>query len=547
MPTHFAGGRRDFFDNRYYSGMLFAYIMRMKKQIKRGKTLRIMPGSLRNRLFLLIFLVAGIPILFTGYLTARTSVNAMVAEKQQKLFGATHFLDRSLHGSYVDILRRHKAEDADRATKIDILNAELSQVTDDVARAYPGIGVGYYSLDLDAIITYGPSKIYADKVGLPISESHQGRLVMATGIPRVQEGNLVRGQIMNAMHPLVREGRVIGYAWANELTVNITAQINAIVWQIAGAVLISLIMGSIGVAKVTNYLATDVEGINFGVRKIREDLSYRLQPLQGEIGEIATAINEMAQALQIQQRREEQVQRADRLSLIGEMASGIAHEIRNPLMAVKGFAQLQGEDTTAQERKEYNEIIVREVDRMNQLIEQLLFFSRPTVAYINPVNISHVLDNTLMLVKMQTKSSHMQFVVQTDSGLPLIMANEEQLEQVFLNILLNAIQSMNNEGLVKITARYCPLEQQVCVSFADSGAGIAPEILDRLFDPFFTTKATGTGLGLSVAKHIMEIWGGKITVESELNNGSVFTLSFPVTGGEVYADNRPDEVSANRG
>jgi two-component system sensor histidine kinase HydH len=506
-----------------------------------------MPGSLRNRLFLLIFLVAGIPILFTGYLTARTSVNAMVAEKQQKLFGATHFLDRSLHGSYVDILRRHKAEDADRATKIDILNAELSQVTDDVARAYPGIGVGYYSLDLDAIITYGPSKIYADKVGLPISESHQGRLVMATGIPRVQEGNLVRGQIMNAMHPLVREGRVIGYAWANELTVNITAQINAIVWQIAGAVLISLIMGSIGVAKVTNYLATDVEGINFGVRKIREDLSYRLQPLQGEIGEIATAINEMAQALQIQQRREEQVQRADRLSLIGEMASGIAHEIRNPLMAVKGFAQLQGEDTTAQERKEYNEIIVREVDRMNQLIEQLLFFSRPTVAYINPVNISHVLDNTLMLVKMQTKSSHMQFVVQTDSGLPLIMANEEQLEQVFLNILLNAIQSMNNEGLVKITARYCPLEQQVCVSFADSGAGIAPEILDRLFDPFFTTKATGTGLGLSVAKHIMEIWGGKITVESELNNGSVFTLSFPVTGGEVDADNRPDEVSANRG
>lgn len=509
--------------------------------------MRIMPCSLRNRLFLLIFLVAGIPIVFTGYLTARTSVNAMVAEKQQKLFGATHFLDNSLHGSYVDILRRHGAETADRATQIEILNSELAQVTDEVARAYPGIGVGYYNLDLDAIITYGPSQVYSEKVGLPISESHQGRIVMATGIPRVQEGDLVRGQIMNAMHPLLRNGKVIGYVWANELTVNITAQINAIVWQIAGSVLLCLIIGSLGVAKVINYLATDIEGINYGVRKIREDLSYRLQPPQGEVGEIATAINEMAQALEAQQRREEQVQRADRLSLIGEMASGIAHEIRNPLMAIKGFAQLQGEDTTAQEHKEYSEIIVREVDRMNQLIEQLLYFARPTVEHINPVNISHVLDNTLMLVKMQTKLSHLRFSVQTDSWLPMVMANDEQLEQVFLNILLNAVQSMNNEGTVKIAVRYSPTEQQVSVSFTDSGAGIAPENIDRLFDPFFTTKATGTGLGLSVAQHIMELWGGKIVVESEVGIGSTFKVIFPVTGGESNADGNPDEIRINRG
>jgi two-component system sensor histidine kinase HydH len=495
-----------------------------------------MPETLRNRLLLLIILVAGIPFVFSGYLIARTSINAMVAEKQQKLFGAARMLDTQLAGSYEDILRRRGAETSDRQVKVEILNNELARFTDTVAQAYPGIGVGYYSLDLDAIITYGPSDIYADKVGLPISETHQGRIVMATGIPRVQEGDLVRGQIMNAMHPIVRDGRVIGYAWANELTANIIAQINAIIWQIAGAILLCLIIGGAGVALVINHLAADIEGINLGVRRIREDLSYRLDPPQGEVGEIASAINEMAQALAVKKELEAQVQRADRLSLIGEMTAGMAHEIRNPLMAIRGFAQLQGEDTTAPEQKEYNEIIVREVDRMNQLIEQLLYFSRPTLARITYVNVNDVLKNTLMLVEMKAKVTRTIFQVDTEPELPRVRANEEQLEQVFLNILINAIQAMEKEGVIQIVSRLQPDPLQVRVSITDSGSGISPENMDKLFDPFFTTKETGTGLGLSVANHIMEIWSGSISVESMVGKGSTFTLVFPVTGDEDNVD-----------
>ena len=499
--------------------------------------MRIMPGTLRNRLFLLIILVAGIPIIFSGYLIARTSINAIVAEKQQKLFGAARMLDKELAGSYAEILRRQGAENVDRATKVEILNAALAQFTDEVAQAYPGIGVGYYSLDLDAIITYGPSTIYADKVGLPISPSHQGRIVMATGIPRVQEGDLVRGQIMNAMHPISRGGRVIGYVWANELTEDITAQINAIAWQIAGMILLCLVIGSIGVALVVGDLAKDVEGINYGVRKIREDLAYRLQPPKGEVGEIATAINDMAQALGAQKKLEEQVQRADRLSLIGEMTAGMAHEIRNPLMAIRGFAQLQGEDATAPEQKEYNEIIVREVDRMNQLIEQLLYFSRPTLAHLTSVDINAVLKNSLILVEMRAKYARMLFEVDAQAELPLVTANEEQLEQVFLNILINAIQAVDNDGVIKIVSRRHDDLSQVRVSVTDSGPGIDPENMDKLFDPFFTTKETGTGLGLSVAHHIMEIWGGSIAVESTMGEGSTFVLIFPVTGGALDGGN----------
>lgn len=498
--------------------------------------MRIMPGTLRNRLFLLIFLVAGIPIVLSGYLIARTSINAIVAEKQLKLFGAARMLDQHMVGSYEEILRRRGAEGADKAARVEALNAELAPFTDVVAEAYPGIGVGYYSLDLDAIVTYGPSDIYADKVGLPISPAHEGRIVMATGIPRVQEGDLVRGQIMNAMHPVARDGRVIGYVWANELTADITSQINVITWQIAGTIILCLVVGSIGVGFVVDHLVEDIEGISHGVQKIREDLTYRLQPPNGEVGEIATAINDMAQALAAQKRLEEQVQRADRLSLIGEMAAGMAHEIRNPLMAIRGFAQLQGEESASQEQKEYNEIIVREVDRMNQLIEQLLYFSRPTLARLNDVNIGEVLKNTLILVDMRAKSSRTLFAVDLQADLPPVRANEEQLEQVFLNILINAIQAIPQEGLVRIVSRHYPDLSQVQVAVTDSGSGIAPEDMDKLFDPFFTTKETGTGLGLSVAQHIMEIWGGAITVDSAPGKGSTFTLIFPAVGGTGSAN-----------
>ena len=498
--------------------------------------MRIMPGTLRNRLFLLILLVAGIPVIFSGYLIARTSINAIVAEKQQKLFGAARMLDQHLSGSYDDILRRKGAESAGTAAKVAALNEELADFTDAVADAYPGIGVGYYSIDLDAIITYGPSDIYADKVGLPISPSHQGRIVMETGIPRVQEGDLVRGQIMNAMHPVKRGDRVIGYVWANELTADIIAQINVISWQIALTILLCLLIGSIGVAFVVDHLVEDIEGINRGVRRIRGDLSFRLQPPNGEVGEIANAINEMAQALVLQKKLEEQVQRADRLSLIGEMAAGMAHEIRNPLMAIRGFAQLQGEESTSQEQKEYNDIIVREVDRMNQLIEQLLYFSRPTLAQLADVSVNDVLKNTLILVDMRAKSSRVLFATELEAELPLVRANEEQLEQVFLNLLINAIQAIPKEGLIRIVSRFDPGQGRVLVTVADSGSGIAPENLDKLFDPFFTTKETGTGLGLSVAHHIMEIWGGTIEVKSVLGKGSTFTLIFPMAGGASSGD-----------
>jgi signal transduction histidine kinase len=491
--------------------------------------------SLRSRLFLLLLLV-GLPSLLSSYVIAETALQATVDEKQAKLFGAAHILEQQLRGSYDDILRRHHAENADKETQIRILNEALAEVTDEVAGAYEGIGVGFYDRKLDAIVTYGPSAVYADKVGLPIGADHQGREVMATGIPRVQEGELVRGKIMNAMYPVKRNDEVIGYVWANELTVEIETQIRAIAQHIYLTMFAGMLVGGTGIVYVLHRLMADINRVKTGLAKIKESLSYKIAPPDGEIGEIAVAINSMADSLAEKEKLQEQVQRADRLAVIGEVAAGLAHEIRNPLMAIKGFAELQGETVNREERHEYSQIIVGETNRMNQLIEQLLCFSRPSSDLVEVVNVNRIIENTLVLAAMRASGTKIKFRHDLARQLPEVVVNEEQLRQVLLNLLINAIQAMDKIGEIMVRSSFNADENVVQVSIADTGSGIAPENLGKLFDPFFTTKEGGTGLGLSVAQHIMVNWGGVIRVASELDHGSTFTLNFPVGRSEAFGN-----------
>ena len=176
---------------------------------------------------------------------------------------------------------------------------------------------------------------------------------------------------------------------------------------------------------------------------------------------------------------------------------------------------------------------------MNHLIEQLLYFSRPSADCQAPVQINDVLKNTLMLVEMRSRFTNVVFEIELAPVLPDVTANEEQLEQVFLNIIINALQAMNNNGMLYISTHYLAAEQQVTVAITDSGPGISEENLAKLFDPFFTTKDTGTGLGLSVAHHLMAVWGASIAVKSAVGAGSTFTLIFPLVRSDEYVDQSP--------
>jgi signal transduction histidine kinase len=223
---------------------------------------------------------------------------------------------------------------------------------------------------------------------------------------------------------------------------------------------------------------------------------------------------------------EDQLRRADRLTALGELSAGMAHEIRNPLGSIRGTAEIL-RDAFPPEHKyaEFTTILVKEVDRLNQVLEDFLRFVRPEPTEHQHFLPAETLREVLALVEAQARKARVNIVTEIPD-LPETEGGGSQFKQVFLNLILNAVQAMSNGGQLHIWAE-CDDKWVVCC-FADNGPGIPKENLERIFNPFFTTKQEGTGLGLAITSRIIENAGGRIKVESELGQGSTFTLKLRI-------------------
>jgi two-component system, NtrC family, sensor histidine kinase HydH len=233
----------------------------------------------------------------------------------------------------------------------------------------------------------------------------------------------------------------------------------------------------------------------------------------------------------------ERMKERDRLAALGEMAAGLAHEIRNPLGAIKGAAQLlvsaDGKPVPEQRPDEFLHIIVEEVNRLNRVVTQFLDYARPYKGDASEVSINDVVRRTVTLLEGEGKAGHVRFDVRLDESVPPIRGDAEQLRQVFLNLGLNALQAMPQGGKLTIGTQVRSPQRLgtgafVEVRFQDSGVGIAREHLKNLFIPFFTTKEKGTGLGLPISQRIVTQHGGVIEVRSEPGRGTTFFVFLPV-------------------
>jgi len=226
----------------------------------------------------------------------------------------------------------------------------------------------------------------------------------------------------------------------------------------------------------------------------------------------------------------------------------MAHEIKNPLVTISTFTQLLPDRFHDPEfRGTFTELVGHEVKRMNALVNQLLRFARPTPALLAPMRLGAVLDHSLLLMEQQFQNQRAQIEKHFTAPDAIILGDVNQLEQAFVNLLLNALQAMEPEGRLTVTLRVAspiesasggqpePLAQTVEVLIRDTGRGIAPEQLRSIFDPFFTTRSEGTGLGLSVAHGIVTENNGTIEVASEVGVGTTFTLAFPLVQPEPQA------------
>ncbi len=223
---------------------------------------------------------------------------------------------------------------------------------------------------------------------------------------------------------------------------------------------------------------------------------------------------------------EEQLKRADRLSALGVLAAGIAHEIRNPLTGMKMIVQLlESEFSRDDGRREPLMIIQKEIDRLEGIIGNLLDFARPTKPKAVDVAVEKVIDDCFLLVKNQLKKQGIRYEKVVSSELPLVTGDPDQLKQVFINIITNAIQALAPGGLLRVMLEH--REEALVVAFEDNGSGIPVDKFQDIFNPFMTTKEDGTGLGLSMAQRIVEEHGGKIEVQSTLGEGSTFYVFLP--------------------
>jgi two-component system, NtrC family, sensor kinase len=254
-----------------------------------------------------------------------------------------------------------------------------------------------------------------------------------------------------------------------------------------------------------------------------------------EIEALCNAFNSMAAAIRardqkLQRQTHEKLMRSDRLAMIGQLAAGVAHEINNPLGSILLFSRLIIQQVPPQGRiRENLDRIEKETKRCHTIVKSLLDFARERKPLVESLHINEVLDATLKLFEGQFLFQNVEVVREYGANLPAIEADHSQLEQVFMNIILNAVDAMNGRGRLVLATREGEQAGFVEAGISDTGSGISQENLDRIFDPFFTTKGVGhgTGLGLSVSYGIVQAHGGDIAVTSTPGSGATFTVSLP--------------------
>jgi len=260
-------------------------------------------------------------------------------------------------------------------------------------------------------------------------------------------------------------------------------------------------------------------------KSIPMDVSVSL--LEGDNGIFLGHIILFRDLTEIQELKRE-IERSQRLASLGKLAAGIAHEIRNPLSSIKGFATFFNE--RFKDMPEYQstaKIMIQEVDRLNRVITQLLEFTRPLEVIKKPVSIRPLIQHSLKIIEGQAQSKNISINTKFSPEINEIHIDQDRFNQVLLNLYLNAVEAMEEGGVLSVALSREENSQKVKLTVSDTGAGIKKEDLVHIFDPYFTTKQSGTGLGLAIVHKIIESHNGEVKVESRHGKGTTVTLILP--------------------
>lgn len=393
------------------------------------------------------------------------------------------------------------------------------------------------------------------------------RAVRTRAAPEVADAVLKRGEIWRGRAFIVKDwyiseyapirnhaGEIVGMLSVGILESTYTAIRNQVILSFFGIASVGFLL----ILGITYYMIHNItRPIGEMVAATRHIIAGRFDRevrsnSPSEIALLAESFNAMLKSLRqmkadleewgrtleekVRQRTEElgamqvRVAQSERLASLGMLAAGVAHEVNNPLGGILALTALTLEDMPQDDpNRESLAEVIRQTERCRDIVKGLLEFSRQSKGNTEPIDLNRVLQDTLSLVEKQALFFNIRVVCNLDPELPHVIADRAQFQQVFMNILMNAVQAMDERGAITIATRHNTSAHSVEAAISDTGRGIPPEQIDRIFDPFFTTKQSGqgTGLGLSIAYGIVTNHHGTISVESEPGKGTTFTIRMP--------------------
>jgi len=375
-------------------------------------------------------------------------------------------------------------------------------------------------------------------IGTRVSEDVYNH-ILVKGQPWIERAFVVHEWYITAYEPIRdSSGKMIGMLSVGLLEQKFKDIKNRTILVFMSITLAGLVAVLFASFLLSRHITKPVKQLVTASRRMAEgDLSQKVRfSTNDEIGELGQAFNHMARALmerddKIRQKARQKIEESERLATIGQLAAGVAHELNNPLGGILVFSHLLLEKLEPDDpnRKQLDKII-QQTTRCKDIVKGLLDFSRQTELKMQSTDINKVIEKSLALLVNQKQFRKINIIKNILPSPPGVLADVDQIQQVFINILLNAAQAMNGDGNLTLATQISDDQNYLNISFEDQGCGISEENITHLFEPFFTTKevGSGTGLGLSVSYGILKKHQGAIKVESEIGKGSVFIISLPL-------------------